>query len=81
MDYTVQVAAQLAPIIKGFRQANGLSQAQLAQRLGISQKRLSVIENHPERATFVRLMSLLGALGVDLVLRPRSSAKSKKTEW
>jgi HTH-type transcriptional regulator / antitoxin HipB len=39
---------QLSAHLKSLRTLRGLTQAQLAKRLGIRQSRLADIENHPE---------------------------------
>ena len=51
---------QAAELLVGRRKALGLSQAEVAARLGISQNRLSELETRPERLTFDRLLALAG---------------------
>ncbi len=59
--------AQLAAHLKSLRKTRGLTQAQLAQRLGIRQSRLADIENHPETVASGQLLDLLAALGVEVL--------------
>lgn len=61
--------AQLSAHLKSLRKMRGLTQAQLARRLGIRQSRLADIENHPETVASAQLLDLLAALGVEVLLR------------
>lgn len=61
--------AQLSAHLKSLRKTRGLTQAQLAKRLGIRQSRLADIENHPETVSSAQLLDLLAALGVEVLLR------------
>ena len=73
--------AQLSTHLKSLRKTRGLTQVQLAKRLGIRQSRLADIENHPETVSSAQLLDLLAALGVEVLLRPKSSNKSRATEF
>lgn len=66
---TLQSPTQLSAHLKSLRKTRGLTQAQLAKRLGIRQSRLADIENHPETVSSAQLLDLLAALGVEVVLR------------
>jgi HTH-type transcriptional regulator/antitoxin HipB len=72
--------AQLGPILRGFRQAQGLTQKAFAARLGLAQKAISLAETHPDRMSTARLFELLGALGVELTLSNRPVSKTQG-EW
>jgi transcriptional regulator with XRE-family HTH domain len=54
-------------ILKQTRVARGLSQDQVAQKLGLTQQAYSVMENNPENVTLSRLREIAGILGVDVV--------------
>lgn len=69
--YTVRTAEQLPALLKAFRKQAGLTQAQLATRLGMTQQTLSALERNANRVSADRLLQLLGILGVDMVLQPR----------
>jgi len=69
--------AQLAAHLKSLRKLRGLTQAQLAKRLGISQSRLADIENHPETVSSAQLLDLLAALGVEVLLRLKPTDKRR----
>lgn len=74
MEYILRTADQLRPILKGFRNARGYSQTELAGRLGITQQALSALEREPDSASVGRLMQLLAALDVEIVLRDKPLA-------
>ncbi len=76
-DYTVQIAAQLAPLLKALRRDRGLTQKQLAHHLGITQQAVNQFERHPEAATLERLLRVCTVLGVDVVLRTTNDRQGK----
>ena len=71
-QYAVRTPEQLPALIKGFRKQAGLTQGQLAERLGVTQQTLSALERNADRVSVDRLLQLLGILGVEMVLQPRS---------
>lgn len=83
MDYPVRTLRQLRPVLQGFRKAKGLTQAQLANRLGISQQSYAKLEAAPEKASFERLYTILQMLRVEVALRPmdQESPTASKLEW
>ncbi|OWT71471.1 MULTISPECIES: helix-turn-helix domain-containing protein [unclassified Achromobacter] len=68
-DFAVRTAEQLPTLLQGFRKQSGLTQADTAMRLGISQQALSNIERNADKVSADRLLELLSILGVELVLR------------
>jgi len=70
-NYTIQTVDQLKPIIAGFRKSAGLTQ-DLAMRLGITQQTYSVAERKASTMSVGKLLNVLNALGVELVLQPKS---------
>lgn len=74
MDHLLQLPAQLALHLKSLRKAAGVSQAQLAQRLGVSQSRVAAIERDPAAISVRQLMEILQLLDADLLMRPRADA-------
>lgn len=68
MDYPVKTPQQLRPLLVGFRKAAGLTQAQLAARLGVTQQTYAQLEAKPESASLDRLYLVLKLLDVNLVL-------------
>ena len=71
---------QVSHIVAARRKALGLSQADMARQLGISQSRYSEIEAAPERITLERLIAISALLGLEVVLQDKPSA-SKPSEW
>lgn len=69
MDYLISISDQLAPQLRSLRKARGLSQADLAGKLGVSQSRVAAIERHPAAVSAGQLLAIIQALNVDLVLR------------
>jgi predicted XRE-type DNA-binding protein len=83
--FQAQVEEQLAAInvaqdLVALRESRGLSQAQLADRLGITQSAIAQLESaqpkNVELRTLVRVATALGA-HVDVSIRPRRRAEPK----
>ncbi|MDF3083628.1 helix-turn-helix domain-containing protein [Burkholderia sola] len=68
MAFPVQTLTQLRPILVGFRKSAGLTQAQLAARLGITQQSYAQLEANPSAVSIERLFKVLNALGVRMML-------------
>lgn len=81
INHVIQHPQQLASLLKAIRAQKGLSQAQVAARLGISHQAVSALEKQPEKATLERLMRILGVLQVDVVLRSGHETPAARTEW
>lgn len=73
-QYTVRTPEQLPALLKAFRKQAGLTQGQLATRLGITQQTLSALERNANKVSADRLLQLLGILGVEMVLQSRNQA-------
>lgn len=74
----VTTADQLAALLRSRRRVLGISQAELAAKLNISQGRLSMLETRPAELTLARLLALAKMLGFELVVQERSEPTS---EW
>lgn len=74
MDFPIRTISQLRPVLQGFRKAHGLTQAQMAARLGVTQQTYARLEANPSRASIERIFKVLQALGVELVLSAREPA-------
>jgi len=83
MRLNITTPAQVGEIVRARRKALKLSQAELATRLGISQSRLSVVEQSPETLTLERLIALANVLGLSLVLqdKPGREPKTSDAAW
>ena len=68
-QYPVRTAEHLPALLKAFRKENGLTQTQVATRLGVTQQTLSALERNAQKMSAERLLHLLGILGVEMVLQ------------
>ncbi len=68
-DFPVRIADQLPQYLSAFRKNAKLSQASVAQQMGITQQTLSALERNAEKVTFKRLLAYLNIVGAELVLR------------
>ena len=75
MDYPIQSAGQLSAHLRSLRKARGFNQVQLGAALGVGQARVARIERDPTAVSVEQFLAVLGALGVQMVLRP-NGAKS-----
>ena len=66
--FTVRTADQLPSLLQGFRKETGLTQSDVALRLGVTQQTYSALERNAENIGAARLLKLLGILGVTMVL-------------
>lgn len=66
--FTVRTADQLPSLLQGFRKESGLTQTDLALRLGVTQQTYSALERNAENIGAARLLKLLSILGVEMVL-------------
>lgn len=70
MAFPIQTLSQLRPILVGFRKSAGLTQAQLAARLGVTQQSYAQLEANPSSVSIERLFKVLNVLCVRLTLVP-----------
>ena len=76
MIYPIKTLSQLPLILKGFRTQKGLTQAAMAERLGITQQSYAYFEANPATATLERLYMVLRLLDVEISLDQPSPATS-----
>lgn len=85
MDYPVRTPAQLGQLLKSLRLERGMTQAQVAARMGLLQSKVSALEGHVEKTSVDRMFRLLAVLGVELVVRQRGAVpkgrSAAKPEW
>ena len=90
--FTVRTAEQLAPLLQAFRKELGLTQTEVAVRLGVSQQTYSAMERNADRVGTASLLKLLNILGVELTLGtpstgtlptagPTGQASTDKPAW
>lgn len=70
---------QVVELIRQRRKAKGLSQQQLASKLGVTQARLSEIESGRAHLSVERLIAIVVLLGLELVLR--ETPDKQTAEW
>jgi HTH-type transcriptional regulator/antitoxin HipB len=75
--YPIKTLSQLPLVLKGFRKENGLTQAAMAERLGITQQSYAHFEANPTTATLERLFMVLRMLDVEVSLNQTSPATSE----
>jgi HTH-type transcriptional regulator/antitoxin HipB len=84
-DFIVHTSEHFSPLLQGFRRQAGLTQAEMAKRLGVTQQTLSAFERGAENASVGRVLEYLSILGVDLVLRQsqneRPADSAPEFEW
>ena len=68
-QYVVQTAEQLPALLKAFRKEAGLTQGEVAVRLGVTQQTISALERNAQKVSAERLLYLLAILGVKMVLQ------------
>ncbi len=76
----ISTSEQIGAILASRRKHLDMSQAQVADRIGLSQNRLSVLESNPETLTVKQLLALLNVLGLEMSLNERAAGKNK-AEW
>ena len=77
MIYPIKTLSQLPLVLKGFRKGKGLTQAAMAERLGITQQSYAYFEASPATATLERLFMVLRMLDVEISLNQTSPATNK----
>jgi HTH-type transcriptional regulator/antitoxin HipB len=80
-DIHVRTPIQLKAALRSLRHAQGLNQSEFGRKIGLSQERISAIENHPERVATDQLLTLLMALGMELVIKPHSLEANPPGSW
>ena len=76
MNYPIKTLSQLPLILKGFRKERGLTQAAMAEKLGITQQSYAYFEASPATTTLDRLFMVLRILGVEISLNQAVSVTS-----
>lgn len=71
MQHVIYSTLQLAHILKSARKSQGLTQAELAKRLPVSQGRLSQLELSPAGMRIDQLLALVASLNLELVIQEK----------
>ena len=64
----IKILTQLRPMLLGFRKANGLTQKDVSERLGVTQQTYARLEANPASASIERLFKVFTVLGVEISL-------------
>lgn len=88
MKQVLSIASQAGPLLQAARKSARLSQTELANKLGLSQSRLSAMELNPGSINLDQLLALFSALDIELVVQSRQqpgaapqAAEPKRPEW
>jgi len=74
MEQATRTQAQLGAFLRRTRKAADLTQAQLSDRINKRQATISNLESAEGGATLETLFSVLSALDLELVVRPRTKS-------
>lgn len=74
----IATSAQLNELFRGRRKAQKLSQAAIAEKIGVTQSAYSKLEADPTAIPLGRLLAVARVLGFELVVRDRTATES---EW
>jgi HTH-type transcriptional regulator/antitoxin HipB len=77
---SIRTPMQLAMVLGGYRKKLKLTQKQASEKVGLYPKTISALENSPETSSIESLFKLLSALGLELVLKPKSTGRTEG-EW
>jgi HTH-type transcriptional regulator/antitoxin HipB len=72
----------MGAVLRDLRRQQGLTQAELGKRVGLDQKKVSLLENGNPNCRIDSLFRLLSALGVGLVVQPKVELQpAGKDDW
>jgi HTH-type transcriptional regulator/antitoxin HipB len=74
-------AAQLSQSLRTARKRRGLTQAEVAARLGLSQNRVSHLESHTEELSLKQLLTWCGVVGLEIQLAERPADFASSGDW
>ena len=78
---TLVTALQLGQLLKVARKHRKLTQAAVGARLGLSQNRVSHLEQHPDELSFKQLLGWCAVVGLELQVGERRAAATQQSEW
>lgn len=81
MQTPIRTTGELGPMLKRLRKAKNWSQTELGRRIGLSQERISAIENHPENVTMDNLLTVMMALEVHFAVIEQEPDDNRKDSW
>lgn len=82
MKQILAIPNQMGPLLQAARKSAGLSQSDVAQRLGLSQSRVSAMELDPGCISLDQLLAWLAALNLEVLVQSKPAAADKhEQEW
>lgn len=85
MKQVLSLSKQLGSLLQSARKSAGLSQTELAQRLGVSQSRISAMELDPGTINVDQLLALLAVLNHEILVQPKNGIDEERgpntPEW
>jgi HTH-type transcriptional regulator/antitoxin HipB len=84
MIHLVTQPDQIAQLLAAGRRQAGLTQAEAAVRIGVSQSRISALETDATALTLAQLLALCGAYGLQLQIRDKHQSAPEPApliEW
>lgn len=81
---TIRVPEQVGAVLRAARLQQGMTQAEVAEKIGVSPQAMSRLEKNAGRASFDRIHRLSLLLGLEIVLRPKyriADSESPVSEW
>ncbi|AZV93653.1 transcriptional regulator [Bordetella sp. J329] len=83
-SYPLLTPGQLGATLQAARKAAGLTQSELASRIGLSQPRVSHLELHAQEMNVAQLLAWCATLGLELSVATRGSealSAASATDW
>lgn len=78
----VYLAKDVGSSIRDARKARELNQKALGELVGVSQRRISVVESDPSKTELSMIIKICKALDLRIDISPRDTLqKSEKVEW
>jgi HTH-type transcriptional regulator/antitoxin HipB len=84
MQQVIATIGQMGHVLAAGRRRAGLTQAQAAARLGVSQSRISTLERDARALTLEQLLAMFGAYGLQLLVQDRpdtSLLEANEATW
>lgn len=84
MHQVIATIGQMGHVLAAGRKRAGLTQAQAAARMGISQSRISTLERDSRALTLDQLLALFGVYGLQLLVQDRPDSprsEANEAQW
>ena len=84
MKQVISVPDQLGHILQSSRKSARLSQSLMAEKLGISQSRISAMELDPASISLGQLIAMMTALDLEMIVQSKPSVaqiSDQTAEW